>query len=273
MSSSLRDPTPTPSAIASEIEKPLSSTASIDMEAGRRPVHKERHTAHTDLVRDVIIGFSDGLTVPFALTAGLSSLGSSKLVILGGLAELFSGAISMGLGAYLAGVTDKKHYEVERAREVQEVRETPHEEEEEIFELLGRYGVGREASAGVVESLKSNEDMWVKFMMDFELQLTLPASAAWIEGLVMAFSYMFGGFLPMIPYFCFKQVLHALYTSIGITAFILVVFGYVKAIVTGTTKRDAMWSAGQTLVIGAAAAGVSYGIVKGINGVERVQAA
>ena len=125
--------------------------------------HSEHHTRHGELVRDCIIGFADGLTVPFALTAGLSSIGSSPLVILGGLAELFAGSISMGLGAYLAAVTDKKHYEVEEQRERREVRECPKAEEDEIYEIFERYGIAREDAGGVVRGLKANEDMWVQF--------------------------------------------------------------------------------------------------------------
>lgn len=127
-----------------------------------RSTHSENHTRHSGLIRDFIIGFSDGLTVPFALTAGLSSLGSSRLVILGGLAELFSGAISMGLGAFQAAITERKHYEVEEARERREVRETPAEEEEEVYEIFEQYGVERVEAKGVVEGLKGSEDMWVQ---------------------------------------------------------------------------------------------------------------
>ncbi|KAF2170121.1 hypothetical protein M409DRAFT_36014 [Zasmidium cellare ATCC 36951] len=229
--------------------------------------HKERHTGHSVFIRDSIIGFADGLTVPFALTAGLSALGDSKIAFLGGLAELFAGSISMGLGAYLAAVTERKHYEVEECREWIEVRECPQAEEQEIFEIFDRYGISRQASKGVVDGLKVNEEMWVQFMMDFELKLEKPAvRMAWIEGLVMGLSYFFGGLLPMIPYFAFKHnVNNALLTSIGITGVVLLAFGYTKALVTGTSHRDAAWSALQTLTIGALAAGVSYGIVRGVN--------
>lgn len=124
--------------------------------------HKEHHKGHGYLIRDSIIGFSDGVTVPFALSAGLSSLGNSKLVILGGLAELFAGSISMGSGAWLASKTDEKHYEVEEAREWREVKESPEEEVEEIYEIFDRYGIRREHSAGVVEALRNDEIMWVQ---------------------------------------------------------------------------------------------------------------
>lgn len=124
--------------------------------------HREQHATHGALIRDGIIGFSDGLTVPFALCAGLSSLGSSKVVIIGGLAELFAGSISMGLGAFLASLTDRKHYEVEEARERKEVRETPSEEEDEIYQIFEKYGIERKESKGVIEGLKANEDQWVQ---------------------------------------------------------------------------------------------------------------
>ena len=153
--------------MATELPLPQPSTESStsDTEKNMRPsvsTHTEYHKRHGDLLRDSIIGFSDGLTVPFALCAGLSSLGSTKIVILGGLAELFAGSISMGLGAFLASMTDRKHFEVEEAREIREVRERPAEEEEEIYEIFEQYGIQRSESKGVVEGLKVNEEMWVK---------------------------------------------------------------------------------------------------------------
>jgi VIT1/CCC1 family predicted Fe2+/Mn2+ transporter len=128
------------------------------------PVHaaSERHSEFGAVVRDAIIGFADGMTVPFALTAGLSSLGSSKLVIVGGLAELFSGSISMGLGAYLASVTDRDHYKSEEAREREEVFTKPDAEKEEVHEILAEYGISREASQEVVNCLAQNIDQWIR---------------------------------------------------------------------------------------------------------------
>ncbi|EME82964.1 uncharacterized protein MYCFIDRAFT_137140 [Pseudocercospora fijiensis CIRAD86] len=228
--------------------------------------HSEKHAANGIFVRDSIIGFADGLTVPFALTAGLSSLGSSKIVVIGGLAELFAGSISMGLGAYLAAVTDQKHYEVEEERERREVAECAAAEEEEIYEIFDQYGIARTSVVPVVDCLKKDVDMWVKFMMDFELKLEKPSTKmAWMEGLVMGVSYFFGGLLPMIPYFATRRVSEALIASIGITSIILLAFGYTKSRVTGCSQRDSALGALQTLFIGGAAAGVSYGIVKGIN--------
>lgn len=125
-------------------------------------LHQEHHSDNNDIVSDIIIGFADGLTVPFALTAGLSSVGSLNLVILGGLAELFAGAISMGLGAFLATVTEDKHYRVEEAREWKEVTMSPQAEEKEIYEIMADYGLDRECVRPLVENLMSNKDMWVK---------------------------------------------------------------------------------------------------------------
>jgi vacuolar iron transporter family protein len=122
----------------------------------------EKHASSGDTVRDIIIGFSDGLTVPFALTAGLSSLGSSKVVIVGGLAELFSGSISMGVGAYLAAVTDRDHYINEEKRERREVAMNPAAERQEIYDIFVDYGVNRAACQAVVDCLCRNEDNWVK---------------------------------------------------------------------------------------------------------------
>ena len=134
------------------------------MRSRQQQIHKsnESHSTSSEVIRDVIIGFADGLTVPFALTAGLSSLGSNKLVIIGGLAELFSGAISMGLGAYLAAVTDRDHYLSEEKRERDEVLTKPQAEQEEIYEILNGYGVSRESSKAVVDDLRKDEENWIR---------------------------------------------------------------------------------------------------------------
>ncbi|KAJ6093573.1 Vacuolar iron transporter 1 [Penicillium sp. IBT 16267x] len=232
------------------------------------PVHagSERHSEFGPVVRDAIIGFADGMTVPFALTAGLSSLGSSKLVIVGGLAELFSGSISMGLGAYLAAATDRDHYKSEEAREREEVFAKPDAEKEEIHEILAGYDISREASQAVIDCLAQNTEQWIRFMMDFELRLEKPnVSRAWISAATMGFSYFIGGLLPMIPYFVMSNVLHALFVSIGITVIVLISFGFIKNYTVIKTKRAGFYGAGQTLLVGAIAAGTSYGIVYGID--------
>ncbi|KAK8133156.1 hypothetical protein PG999_001329 [Apiospora kogelbergensis] len=226
----------------------------------------ERHTSHGDVLRDVIIGFADGLTVPFALTAGLSSLGDTRLVVAGGLAELFSGAISMGLGAYLAAATELEHYRSEEARERDEVVHKPEAERQEIFDILGGYGISRRAAAPLVDELAQDPDEWVRFMMDFELRLEAPdANRAWISALTMGLSYFVGGLVPMIPYFLMRRASDALFVSVGITVVILLVFGYIKNWVTIRNNRAGVKGALQTLLIGALAAGTSYGIVRALN--------
>jgi hypothetical protein len=140
-------------------------------QAGKDSTHTEKHSGHSEIVRDVILGFADGLTVPFALTAGLSSVGSLNLVILGGLAELFAGAISMGLGAYLAAVTEAKHYQVEEAKEFREVDTCPEVEEKEIYDIMAEYGLDRKRVEPMVEGLMANKEMWVKVIISFELRL------------------------------------------------------------------------------------------------------
>ncbi|QDS74757.1 hypothetical protein FKW77_001338 [Venturia effusa] len=228
--------------------------------------HAERHSKLGDYLGDAILGFADGLTVPFALTAGLSAVGSIRVVIVGGLAELFAGAISMGLGAWLAAESDRKSYFVEEARERQEVEDCPDKEEEEIYEIFDQYHISRDAARGVVDALKVNKDCWVQFMMDFELQLPRPCSnAGWTSAIVIAVSYFMGGLLPMIPYFIYSEITDALYTSIAITFFVLLGFGYAKAIAIGQKKKEACFSAVQMLFVGTLAAGASYAIVWGVN--------
>jgi len=233
--------------------------------------HDEHHGDYGDVIRDIIIGFADGLTVPFALTAGLSSLGSAKLVIIGGLAELFSGAISMGLGAYLAAVTERDHYLSEEKREQEEVQTKPEAEKEEIYEIMDGYGVDRKATKPLVEALASDTVQWVKFMMDFELKLAKPnVSRAWISAATMGLAYFIGGLIPMIPYFAMKDVTHALFISIGITVVILLLFGYIKNYFTVGTKRAGAYGAIQTLFIGVLAAATSYAIVRAIDSKQPV---
>ncbi|EFX06521.1 vacuolar iron transporter [Grosmannia clavigera kw1407] len=263
---------PTPSAYGSigEVEPLIerrsdSSLTRVSTLSGSTS-HSERHSDNGDLIRDVIIGFADGLTVPFALTAGLSSLGDTRLVVMGGLAELFSGAISMGLGAYLAASTEKEHYESEEKRERDEVERMPDEERQEIYDILAQYHISQEASAPLVNELCKNPEMWVRFMMDFELRLEKPkTSRAWLSAVTMGMSYFIGGLIPMIPYFLMETAMRALMVSICITVVILLIFGYIKTAITVHNKVAGCWGALQTLVIGALAAGAAYGIVRALD--------
>ncbi|KAG5915401.1 hypothetical protein E4U42_008072 [Claviceps africana] len=218
------------------------------------------------LLRDIIIGFSDGLTVPFALTAGLSSLGSTKLVILGGLAELFSGMISMGLGAYLAAVTERdthaSHASTQHARNATCGLEERRADVRAI--LLDRYGLSRRSVAPLVDELCADADRWARFKRDFGAGGAEEPSVhrAWVSGLTMGVSYFVGGLIPMVPYFVVDDVARALVVSVAVTVVVLLAFGYGKNYVAIRNHRAGLWGAAQTLVIGVLAAGTSYVIVK-----------
>jgi len=249
----------------------MGSVASDDIKTDMPSVelprkHVETHSANSEYLESAVLGMADGLTVPFALTAGLSSIGSSKLVIIGGLAEIFSGMLSMGLGEYLSTNTKAKQWQIEYDRETREVEEMPQAEEEEIYDIFDEYRIPRASVYPIVQELKKDPKNWVDFMMAFELKMEKPKRrTAWICAIIMGISYLIGGIIPMIPYFAFKDVTHALYVSIGITVVVLLVFGYGKAAVAGTPRRACFESALQTLAIGVMAAGTSYGIVYGIN--------
>ncbi|MGH9616076.1 MAG: VIT1/CCC1 transporter family protein [Acidobacteriaceae bacterium] len=222
--------------------------------------HVEAHFESTELVRDVVIGMSDGLTVPFALAAGLSgAVGSSHIVVLAGLAEIAAGSIAMGLGGYLAARSDVEHYISERHREEQEIVERTHDEEEEIYQIFEEYGVTRPESDSVLVALKRNPQAWVDFMMRFELGLEKPASfRARQSATVIAFSYIAGGIIPLIPYMLLG-VSSALQASVVITLIALFFFGAVKGRLTG----GGTWRSGlQTVLIGGLAAGAAYALAR-----------
>lgn len=247
-----------------ELERPW-DTETLILPHDEQPQSPPRFD-YADVLRDVIIGFSDGLTVPFALTAGLSSLGSTRLVIMGGLAELFSGMISMGLGAYLAAVTERDHYRSEEKRELSAAHCVPEEQRADVYCILDKYGVSRAAATPLVDELCKSREQWIRFRMDFSLRLEQPSiHRAWISGVTMGLSYFIGGLIPMIPYFIMSSVRDALAVSIAVTVAILLVFGYVKNYIAIRNHRAGVWGALQTLVIGVLAAGTSYIIVKALD--------
>lgn len=222
-----------------------------------KPSHVESHFQSSELVRDVVIGMADGLTVPFALAAGLSgAVGSSHIVVLAGLAEIAAGSIAMGLGGYLAARGDVEHYASEREREEREIVERTRDEEEEIYEIFEQYGVARAESYSVLAALKRNPRAWVDFMMRFELGLEKPASfRARQSAAVIAFSYIAGGFIPLAPYMILAPASSALHASVVITLIALFLFGAIKGRLTGSGG----WrSAIQTTLIGGLAAAAAY---------------
>src|ERR1700733_13538496 len=219
--------------------------------------HVEGHFESTELIRDVVIGMADGLTVPFALAAGLSgAVSSPHLVVLAGLAEIAAGSIAMGLGGFLAAQGDAEHYASERIREEREIIERTRDEEEEIYEIFEQYGVKRQESKPALEALKRQPQAWVDFMMRFELGLEEPhPGRAGRSAITIALSYVFGGLVPLFPYMVGTSLPSALNASVAITLVALLVFGGIKGRLTGSgTLRSAV----QTVLIGGLAAGAAY---------------
>lgn len=241
---------------------PQSHDQSHDQPRGPQD-HHEQHFASSQVVRDSVIGLSDGLTVPFALAAGLSgALASTHLVVLAGAAEIAAGSIAMGLGGYLAARGDAEHYRAERLREEREVVERTHDEEEEIYEIFEQYSVPRDAAAPVLAALRANPRAWVDFMMRFELGLEEPAATqARRSALTIAVAYILGGALPLLPYILLASNDLALRISSLTTLLALAVFGAVKGRLLGT---GALRSALQTVAIGGAAAAVAYGLARAL---------
>ena len=226
--------------------------------------HVERHFTAGEVVRDVVIGMSDGLTVPFALAAGLSgAVDNSRLVVVAGLAEIAAGSIAMGLGGYLAARSDAEHYDSERHREEREVQEIPDEEAREVQRVFTDYGLTREEATPVVEALTKKPKEWVDFMMHFELGLEEPdPQRALRSAITIAGSYIGGGFIPLSPYLVLQSARRALVWSALVTLVALGVFGYIKGRFTGARPRR---SALQTVVIGGLAAAAAFLIAKAIS--------
>lgn len=223
--------------------------------------HQEKHITSSDTLKDIVIGMSDGLTVPFALAAGLSgALDSSAIIVIAGFAEIAAGGIAMGLGGYLAAKTEAEHYEAEYRREILEVKEVPHIETEEVATIFRDFGVDEPQIPIVVNALKSNPKKWVDFMMRFELGLEKPNPKRLLfSPLTIGFSYVFGGLIPLLPYLFLQHAHDALLISLIITLIALFIFGGFKGYFTG---KNTFRSGLQTALIGGAAAAAAFGIVK-----------
>jgi vacuolar iron transporter family protein len=223
--------------------------------------HIERHFTASETVRDIVIGMSDGLTVPFALAAGLSgAVSQTAVIVTAGMAEIAAGSIAMGLGGYLAARSDAEHYASEREREEYEVREKTMQEEQEIADVLGSYGVSTQESAPVIKAFKGNHKAWIDFMMRFELGLEEPnPKRARASALTIALSYIVGGLIPLSPYIILSNAREALPASVVATLSALLMFGYIKGRFTGTTP---VRSALQTALIGGVAAAVAFAIAR-----------
>lgn len=227
--------------------------------------HTEKHFTSGEVVRDIVIGMADGLTVPFALAAGLSgAVASTSIIVTAGLAEIVAGSIAMGLGGYLAGKSDVEHYDSEYKRELYEIDHMPEHEKDEVVEILENYGLTKAESTPIVETLASRPKDFADFMMRFELGLEKPdARRALQSGLTIGGAYIFGGLIPLAPYIALNEAHQALFWSVGLTLIALFAFGYVKGTFTGTNPLK---SALQTTLIGGLAAGAAFGIARAIGG-------
>nr|HET6903293.1 VIT1/CCC1 transporter family protein [Ktedonobacteraceae bacterium] len=226
--------------------------------------HVERHFTAGETVRDIVIGMSDGLTVPFALAAGLSgAVSSTTIIITAGLAEIAAGSIAMGLGGYLAARSDAEHYDSERVREQQEIKEKAEAEKAEVRDVFVSYGLTEVESAPIVEALSKRPDAWIDFMMRFELGLEKPEpKRALTSALTIAASYIVGGLIPLSPYFFFSPASTALLISVIATLLALLIFGYIKGRFTGARPfRSAL----QTALIGGLAAAAAFLIARLIS--------
>ena len=226
--------------------------------------HIEKHFTATETVRDIVIGMSDGLTVPFALAAGLSgAVDATSIVITAGLAEVAAGSIAMGLGGYLAARTDAEHYATERATEERETIEMPEREAEEVAHVFRSYGLDEATVRTVVTAIRSERKRWVDFMMKFELGLEEPdPKRASRSALTIAGSYIAGGMIPLAPYFFLRSIHSALIVSVIVTLLALLVFGYIKG---RFTVKKPIRSALQTVVVGGLAATAAFVLAKMIG--------
>ena len=216
----------------------------------------ESHNNNSDLVRDIIIGMSDGLTVPFALTAGLSGvLSTTHLIIVSGISEIAAGCISMGLGGYLAGESEVEHYDAELRREFHEIETIPETELKEVQDILIDLGVDENLSNQVALQISKNKNLWADFMMKLELKMERPAkNRAAKSASTIALSYLIGGFIPLSPYIIFDNIQTGFYVSCTVTVMALIIFGYLKSKVTGQPVIKGTFKVALTGVIAAAAA-------------------
>ena len=226
--------------------------------------HIEKHFTASEAVRDVVIGMADGLTVPFALAAGLTgAIASSHIILTAGFAEIAAGSIAMGLGGYLAARSDAEHYASERLREEQEIVTLPEVEAQEVREIFQTYGLTDAESATVVDSLRKRPQDWVDFMMRFELGLEKPEPArAWKSALTIALAYIVGGVIPLSSYVFFANAQRALWVSVGVTLIALGIFGGIKGKFTGA---PIIRSGLQTTLIGGLAAAAAFMIARCIS--------
>ena len=223
--------------------------------------HEEEHLKSSDFLRDVVIGMSDGLTVPFALAAGLTgAVSSSSIIVIAGIAEIVAGSIAMGLGGYLAGKTEQDHYESELKREYEEVDHKPDQEKNEVKDFFKNIGLSEDLQHKATEEIAKDKKQWVDFMMKFELGLDKPdPKRATKSALNIGISYAVGGIIPLSPYFFIDNSTEALKYSVIATLLCLFIFGYFKSKLTGVPVLS---GALKVMLIGAIAAAAAFGVAK-----------
>ena len=227
--------------------------------------HTEKHLKSSELLRDVVIGMSDGLTVPFALAAGLSgAVDQSSIIVIAGIAEIAAGSIAMGLGGYLAGKTEQDHYSSELKREYDEVENLRHKEIEETKEFFANIGLSPALQEQATAEISQDKDRWVDFMMKYELGLEKPdPKRATKSALNIGISYAAGGIIPLSPYFFIDSSVEALKVSVVATLICLFIFGFFKSKMTGVSP---FWGALKVMLIGAVAAAAAFGVAKLFDG-------
>ena len=228
--------------------------------------HAETHFTSSATVRDIVIGMSDGLTVPFALAAGISgALASSRIVVTAGVAEVAAGAIAMALGGYLAARTDAEHFRSEQKRERAEIETIPDAERAEVSGILKGYGLSGDVLAAAAKAITADRTRWVDFMMRLELGLEEPdPRRALTSGATIGGSYVVGGLVPLLPYMLIANSSRALVISAIVTLIALFLFGAIKGKLTGVSI---LRSAVQTVLIGGVASGVAYWLAKLVQGI------
>jgi VIT1/CCC1 family predicted Fe2+/Mn2+ transporter len=229
-----------------------------------KSTHKEEHLRSSDFITDIVIGMSDGLTVPFALAAGLSgAVQSNSVVITAGIAEIVAGSIAMGLGGYLAGKTEQEHYQSELQREYEEVGNVPEKEKEEVKLVFAQYGLNEHSQNIIADELSRDKDKWVDFMMKYELGLERPdANRARNSAATIGISYIIGGLIPLTAYFFTQTPYQGLLISALLTVICLFLFGYFKSKVTG---QPPLKGALKVTLIGITAAAAAFLVAKSFS--------
>lgn len=223
--------------------------------------HEEQHLKSSEMLTDIVIGMSDGLTVPFALAAGLSgAVNSTSIIVIAGIAEIAAGSIAMGLGGYLAGKTEIDHYQSELRREYDEVDKVPHRERQEVKDFFANLGLSDEMQEQATVEVIKDKEKWVDFMMKYELGLEKPdLKRALKSGANIGISYVVGGLVPLSPYFFVNQPIEGLKYSALVTLICLFVFGWLKSKVTGINP----WAGAlRVTIIGALAAGAAFFVAR-----------